>query len=234
MKDRNFFTKHPGFLKEDFRNEMGQLVATEEETVSVLLEHIRAHADYEALVDEKSWVQLAEKTKMSIDDLQGLFRPLRYMTMAAIREQRQPEDIVACLSEKGIVESFTPDIRQRTANLMAALRPALAAAYEETPPRLPGLRIKSMSSSANLISEFENEFDISVDDPESYAPQIRRAYAYTTLRLAFRDDEHDPLTIVLAEDQLKDLVRWLQLAEVQQCALKEQLPATPEKAKVAE
>jgi hypothetical protein len=233
MQQKELLTEHPGFLEEDFRKDLETLFSVPDSVIEALTSHFTQIQDYDDLVDAKKWVEVAEKTKLTIDELFRMSRPLRYICMIALREGVEVEQIISLLGEAGVLRSEEIPKQQRILQLSSALQPIANAAEGRMLPMLPGLRIQGLSSSANVISQFENDFDSSTDDPLTYHPRIRRLHVYTIVQLRFRGDDNRQVTIALSEEHLKQLIRHLQLAQVQHRALevrvKAQAAATVEK-----
>ncbi len=221
MPEKDIIGEHPVLLAQEFRDDLSVLAAAGSDTMVALADHLRGVGDYNKLLDDKQWTRLAELTGCTINDLFKMFRPLRYICLVALREKTDPGRIVALLADRGILRDAAEDVKQRITDAASALQPAIELAEAEGAPRLPGLQIERITSRASVISQFENEFDLSDDVPSAYLPRVQKLHVYTTLRVSFVDDEHDPITLALSESGLKQLSRWLEFSQVQQQALKE-------------
>ncbi len=223
MKNTHIFIKQSALLEEDFKLEINDLLAAKEETINIFIEHFNSSHTLEELLLAKNWVPLAEKTGEPIDYLFKLFRPIRYINVAAKRANIDPSTLIDLLEERKIIDGTREGNKQRILALSRALKRHTDASEEGLAPQLPGLRIRSISTNTNAMPIFEKDFDITEDDPSKYTDRIRKLYFYTTLIINFRSRDPEKVTIALSEADLKDLMKWLQMAEVQQNILKKSL-----------
>ncbi len=218
----NMLSEHPSFLEKDFRDDLEALASASPEMVVAIRNWIASLSEWADTEDDRKWIPLARETGKTIDELQTLFRPIRWISLVCQNDRLALSDVLDELHESGLVGD--KDLRNMLAGLLNALERLVRLAYDVVAPSLPLLGIRRIRTRCILVSEYDKEFDVGEDAPETYRPSVDALHPKVILELEFRDKEHKNIGIALSESDLEVVTKWLTLARVQLAALTQAVP----------
>ncbi len=200
------------FFKKAFREDIQRLGKLPQEKVNEVTEFLLSLEDYQQLNDEEKWTDLSASFEEPLDEVLKYLRPIQFIAHVATDEKCSAKDVVSGLCELGVIPS---DWSTTFLALCDPVHKLIVKAKEKVAPRLPLLKLKSISTRCFLISEFDEEFSTEKHDPAKYAPGISRLYPASTIRLSFYGDNQSPIGIQMSNNDLDTLIKWLQLTRVQ-------------------
>jgi hypothetical protein len=210
-------SKNPGYFAKSFRADLKKAEEADEQVINSVAAWLGELADLDDFADIDNWIPASQKTRMSIDDLQDLLGPIMWMVNTCREESAQVEDLIDDLKETGILEDTESghNLEKTILSLAHAARRLLEEADARTGPSLPLLYISRIRTRCIAVSEFDKGFNVDEDDPKTYKPTLKRIHPRLTLELEFKDKAREPVGILLTPKTLRDLKKWLDLAEVE-------------------
>ncbi len=212
MNTQNILAEYLGLIDDSFRKDVKLFDNLDAEAISKISSVFYKIKKYEDIFDEDTIVQITQDLGITVREYLDLIGVMRYLCHIVYEEKIELRDLLKILDERSIVNET---IINNISTLSSSFTPLFLNYYVDATPKLPNLRIRSVSTSTNIITEFENEFDISRDELSKYEPIIRKLHAYTSLTLEFFGDETKQITISLTEKTLDTLKQYLQYADVQ-------------------
>jgi hypothetical protein len=209
------YTLSGPFFHKQFVDDLDLLAKASDDEVSTLREWLSSLASESDLSDARNWSEIASKMLRPFEEILRLFGPCLAISDESLDESVDVDEVLKALSDIGV---FGHGEAQK--QLLARVRPLCNIFIKwrlarPRPPSLPLLNISRIHTRCILTSEYDREYNVTRDTSDSYEPSLLRLHPAVTLHLRFRDEQHEPIGVVLTPAELRSLKRRIELAEVQ-------------------
>ncbi|MCJ7449695.1 MAG: hypothetical protein MUO72_18630 [Bacteroidales bacterium] len=206
-------TKEALFYSKGFREDLQALFDLDDKKFEMIVDWLKQITKFSQIGDPDELIEISRTTKLSIDDISKCFRANIFIALKGADEKVSTEDIINDIVDANIMSPEDPINRIRLLN--SYLQKIVFEKVKKTQPKLPLKYIKKINTKCIFISEFESVFDITENKPETYKPIINSVHPAITLELNFEDEENAPLGILLNQEDLVKLIKWLELSKIE-------------------
>src|ERR1039457_649584 len=176
------------FYEKEFRDDLSRLISQPPQIVEDISRWIESRKSLRDFLDEDMWIPLLKGTGQTVEQMRGTFEPLLHIARTAANEKISIEDLADEMAEEGILTDKNAH-RALVIRLVDPIVALVLRATEELGPQIPMFQISSMTTRCIAVSEFENEFSVTKDEPSTYSPLVNRLHRRITLDLRLNDEK---------------------------------------------